>query len=284
MKSLRCLLPLVVCCVSAPLLMSAENTPPPAPLPTTVWDFAALDAKPTGMGFFRRVTDRPTATLHKLEFHITQLDPGHISHPPHQHPQEELIILQQGTLDVSINGKTQRVGPGSAFFFASYDWHNVKSVGDVPALYDVINFATDKTAALPASKTPAAESAAPGTLPSSVYDWESLPAKPADYGTSRPMFNSPTVTLDHLEAHVTTLNPGQDSPHGTHNHLDESLLIVKEGAPDIIINGIVHHAAPGGIAFIASNQMFGLKNTTDKPAVYYVLHFSTPLTPKAATE
>ncbi|HWA86331.1 MAG TPA: cupin domain-containing protein [Opitutus sp.] len=272
------------CCVATPLFMSAENPSAATPLPTTVWDFARLDAKPTGMGFFRRVTDQPTATLRKLEFHITQLDPGHLSHQPHQHPQEELIVLQQGALDVQINGHVQRVGPGSVFFFASYDWHNVKSVGDVPALYDVINFATDKTAARPASKTPAAESAPPGTLPSSVYDWEKIPAKPASYGVYHPLFNSPTVTLDHLEVHVTTLNPGQLSPHGTHNHLDETLLIVKEGAPDIIINGVVHRAAPGTIAFIASNQSFGLKNATDAPAIYYVLHFSTPLTPKSAAE
>ena len=283
MKPLRCLLPLAVCCCATPLLMSAENTTPPAPLASTIWDFAQLDAKPTGMGFFRRVTDQPTGALHKLEFHITQLDPGHLSHQPHQHSQEELIILQQGTLAVTINGKTQRVGPGSVFFFASYDWHNVKSVGDVPALYDVVNFATAKTAALP-DKTPAAQSAAPGTLPSSIYEWTAIPARPASYGIYRPIFNSPTVTLDHLEAHATTLNPGQVSPHGTHNHLDETLLIVKEGAPDITINGAVHRAAPGTIAFIASNQSFGLKNATAVPAVYYVLHYSTPLTPKSAAE
>lgn len=261
--------------------MSAETTPPPAPLPTTVWEFAKLDAKPTGMGFFRRVTDQATATLHKLEFHITQLDPGHLSHPPHQHPQEELIILQQGTLDVYINGKTQRVGPGSAFFFASYDWHNVKSVGEVPAVYDVINFATDKTAAL-ADKTPAAQSAPAGTLPSSIYDWAQLTAEPMPYGIRRRLFDSPTVTLGRAEIHATTLNPGQDSPHGAHNHLEEGLVIVHTGTPDIILNGVTHHTAPGDIAYVASNDSLRIKNPTHAPVSYYVLHYTTPLTPKSA--
>ena len=42
---------------------------------------------------------RPTATLDELEMHITTLNPGQSSHAPHQHPNEELVIVRQGTVE-----------------------------------------------------------------------------------------------------------------------------------------------------------------------------------------
>ena len=47
-------------------------------------------------------------------------------------------------------------------------------------------------------------------------------------GVSRQFFRSPTATLDELECHVTTLNPGESS-HPPHKHPDEELVIIKEG-------------------------------------------------------
>lgn len=64
------------------------------------------------------VVNQPTATLKTFEFHITTLNAGNISHQPHHHAQEELILLKEGTLDVNINGRTQRVSAGSMFLFA----------------------------------------------------------------------------------------------------------------------------------------------------------------------
>jgi uncharacterized cupin superfamily protein len=41
------------------------------------------------------------------------LRPGQASHAPHRHPQEELIIVKEGQLEISINGAKQRAGTGS---------------------------------------------------------------------------------------------------------------------------------------------------------------------------
>jgi quercetin dioxygenase-like cupin family protein len=67
------------------------------------------------------------------------LNPGKVSHPPHKHPNEELVILDSGTLEATSNGKTRKLGPGSVIFNASNQEHQVSNNGDVPATNPVIN-------------------------------------------------------------------------------------------------------------------------------------------------
>jgi hypothetical protein len=64
---------------------------------------------------------------------------------------------------------------------------------------------------------------------SSVFDWRSLPVQKTKVGESRKVCQAPTATLDELECHITTLNPGE-TPHPPHKHPDEEIVIVKRGA------------------------------------------------------
>jgi quercetin dioxygenase-like cupin family protein len=41
------------------------------------------------------------------------LKPGMTPHPPHQHPEEEFMVITQGTGEVSAEGKVTNVDPGS---------------------------------------------------------------------------------------------------------------------------------------------------------------------------
>ena len=80
---------------------------------STVFEWASLEAKPTQTGIRRDVMRAPTPTLDELEIHITTLNPGQVSHPPHQHPEEELLIVREGTVETLQNGKASQLGPGS---------------------------------------------------------------------------------------------------------------------------------------------------------------------------
>jgi quercetin dioxygenase-like cupin family protein len=86
--------------------------------------------------FFRA----PTATLDELEVHVTTLPAGAASHPAHKHSNEELVIVREGTVEVLVNGKLSRVGPGSVVFNASNQMHSLRNVGSGPATYHVINW------------------------------------------------------------------------------------------------------------------------------------------------
>jgi quercetin dioxygenase-like cupin family protein len=120
-------------------------------------------------------------------------------------------------------------------------------------------------------------------LHSEVFDWNSFVAKPTNVGSVRPIFRGPTATLEELEMHVTTLNPG-DTSHVPHRHPNEELVIIKEGNVETLSNGVWKKAGPGSIIFNASNELHGLKNVGTTPATYHVINWKTDLTPKSAPQ
>jgi quercetin dioxygenase-like cupin family protein len=107
---------------------------------STVFDWNSFTAVPNKTGAVRKVVQEPTATLDELEIHITTLNPGETPHPPHQHPDEELLIVKEGTVEALVNGQTKRVGPGSIIFQAANQPHSIRNVGDSPATYHVIKW------------------------------------------------------------------------------------------------------------------------------------------------
>jgi len=51
---------------------------------------------------------------------------------------EEMFFLRDGTIEITVEGKTCRLTPGSVAFIASNELHGAKNVGDVPAQYFVL--------------------------------------------------------------------------------------------------------------------------------------------------
>jgi len=112
-----------------------------------VFERSSIAAKPTAVGSMRSFFTMRTATLEQLEVHETTLNPGKSPHPPHKHPNEEMLVIRQGTIEALVNGEWKRVGPGSVVFNASNKLHGLRNVGTEPAVYTVINFKTEKTPA-----------------------------------------------------------------------------------------------------------------------------------------
>jgi XRE family transcriptional regulator, regulator of sulfur utilization len=107
------------------------------------WD--AVPEKATEVGSVRSYFRSPTATLNELEYHATTLKPGLASHPPHRHPNEEIVIIKEGTVEALVSGKWQRLGAGALIFNASNELHGLRNVGDKPATYHVINWSSTQT-------------------------------------------------------------------------------------------------------------------------------------------
>ncbi len=126
-------------------IATAQTQPKLGP---ATWSWDKLDSKPTEVGAIRNLVRQPTATLDELEIHVTTLNPGLVSHPPHRHPNEELVIVDAGTVETLSGGRWKRLGPGSVIFNASNSPHALRNVGTTPATYHVINW---KTAATPAN-------------------------------------------------------------------------------------------------------------------------------------
>ena len=115
----------------------------------------------------------------------------------------------------------------------------------------------------------------PDVMGSTVFDWSSIPAQATQVGFTRKFFQRPTATLDELECHVTTLNPGE-SPHAPHKHPDEEVLCLKEGTLEAYIGSETTRVGPGSVLFFASNQLHGVKNVGTTPATYFIVKWNSP--------
>ena len=110
---------------------------------------------------------------------------------------------------------------------------------------------------------------------STVYPWSTADTKSNEWGAVRQVMRTPTPTLDELEIHISTLEPGK-SPHAPHQHEHEELLIVKDGTLETFQSGAKSTVGPGGIIFQASNEFHNVTNIGKTPATYFVIGWDVP--------
>jgi len=109
-----------------------------AHLPSEVYVFENLPVRHSGKLDFRQILEGKTIDGCKVSVHESVLSPGSEPHPPHHHNGEEMFLMLQGTLEVTINGKSSEISRGSVAFIGSGDEHGIRNVGTVPARYYVI--------------------------------------------------------------------------------------------------------------------------------------------------
>ncbi|HXT30817.1 MAG TPA: cupin domain-containing protein [Vicinamibacterales bacterium] len=113
-------------------------------LPSGLFDYAQLAVRASGPTEIRQMFTGTTHSGYRVDLHATDLAAGQMPHPPHRHVHEELLLIREGTLEVTVKGRTQRLGPGSAVYIASNDEHGWKNVGSAPAKYLVMALGDDK--------------------------------------------------------------------------------------------------------------------------------------------
>jgi XRE family transcriptional regulator, regulator of sulfur utilization len=121
-----------------PLLAAAKAKGQSKTLPSAFFDYEELPVKTSGDNKSRAFFNGQTHTGFVVEMHETELPAGGAPHPSHHHDHEELIVIREGILEVTIAGKSRRLGPGSVAFAASNEEHGVKNAGDTRARYWII--------------------------------------------------------------------------------------------------------------------------------------------------
>jgi len=115
-------------------------------LPAKVYQFADLEVKTSANGNKSRKVMQ--GALHKgfvINCHITELAPGQMPHPPHHHPHEEIIMMKEGNVEVTVDGKTSKFTTGGVSFISSGVEHSMKNTGSANALYFVVELRGDGT-------------------------------------------------------------------------------------------------------------------------------------------
>jgi XRE family transcriptional regulator, regulator of sulfur utilization len=130
----------VLASLGALSLASAEAAPSDILSTSKVIKYDALPVRtfPNG-GTQRRVISGTLPTGEFIEVHESMLPPGQMPHPPHHHPNTEMLFIQTGDLVYLDNGKPVPTGPGDIVFTASETMHGLKNVGTTPATYIVVS-------------------------------------------------------------------------------------------------------------------------------------------------
>ena len=121
-----------------PAWLGANQAEQEPSLPTAMFPFDRLPVHTSSTAVTRAVLKGKLSTGESLEVHETTLPPGDAPHPPHHHAHSEMWLIREGTVDITVNDLTTRLGPGSLGFVRSNDEHGIKNVGLVPAIYFVV--------------------------------------------------------------------------------------------------------------------------------------------------
>lgn len=109
-------------------------------------------------------------------------------------------------------------------------------------------------------------------LPSAIYDFNALPVQGTKDHHYIPVFQGNTYAGMHVELHETGLAPG-GVIHGMYSHVGDELFLVREGILEVEFHGKRSEVGPGSVAYVASNTVYAVRNTSKQWARYFVFLF-----------
>ena len=209
-----------------------------------------------------------TAALATMSCHISVLSAGHRPHPPHIHPEEELLLMLDGEVDIELaddpdgaGSSRHRMGPGMFSYYPATQHHTIHNIGARPATYLMFKW----HGGVADSETP---------LPARIFEYETavVPPQPKPMAQTL-LFQQPTHSLNKLHAHVTTLQPGA----GYEPHADpyDVAIVLLSGE----VETIGARVRPLGLVYYSAGELHGIRNVGQAPATYLVFEFHGPMTP-----
>jgi mannose-6-phosphate isomerase-like protein (cupin superfamily) len=134
-RELCSMLPAVVIPALLPLKASSQED---KSMPSAMFPFEKLAVRTADSAQYREALKGKLATGESLEVHETTLAPGGAPHPPHHHAHSEMWLIREGMVEITVNGRSSQLGPGSVGFVRSNDEHGIKNVGSTSATYFVV--------------------------------------------------------------------------------------------------------------------------------------------------
>jgi quercetin dioxygenase-like cupin family protein len=204
----------------------------------------------------------PTPLLERMGSHVSVLSPGHSPHPPHVHPEEELLIVLDGEAEIVLaddasgrHARTERLTAGSFSYYPSGQHHTIRNAATQPVTYLMFKWI-------------AAPSGAPRPLDTRIVHAASVqpPAGVNGFGATR-VFEQGTAYLRRLHCHLSVVQPGG----GYDSHVDahDVAIVVLSGR----IETLGEVVGPCGVVYCGAGTPHGLTNPGDEPARYLVFEF-----------
>jgi (S)-ureidoglycine aminohydrolase len=175
--------------------------------------------------------------------------------------QEELIIIKEGTLQVTLGNKRKTVGPGSIIHIMPGTSRGFEVVGGRAFVYS-LKF----TSVSPDTERGESNGG------SFIIDWNDVEKKKSEKGWHRQFYNRPTTMVNKFEMHVTTLSAGISS-HAPHTHPEEEIVILLKGKASMEIDGKKSDVLPGGLIYLASGVSHAITNTGKEECEYFAFQW-----------
>ena len=204
-----------------------------------------------------------TAVAESFTCHSSVLAPGHCPHPPHEHRDEEILMLLSGEATLIL--PSQREGgelatitlrPGQFVYYPAGFTHTLRASRDAPANYLMLKWfstAVERDSMLGYARHDVAEA---------------FGRMSADTGfKSQRLFEGATGNLSKLHGHVSALTPGA----GYEPHADayDVALVVLAGC----IETLGTRATAHDVVVYPAGTPHGIRNPAETVAKYLVLEF-----------
>ena len=242
-------------------LLMAQQTDSLSP---RVYNWDGLTAKKEENRIIRQVLEGSTTSLSHFEVQSTTLEPGKAPHPPHVHEDmEELIIVKDGQVKITIEGTSKIMGPGSIAFAMPGDEHGIENISNTQATYYILKYKSKRPMNLERAKQNGG---------SFMLDWNELKTSNTGKGYRRNFFNRATSQLNQFEMHTTALHADSVS-HAPHTHVQEEIVLILRGNIEMYIDGKHYKGSAGDLYFLSSNVPHALKNTGKEQCEYFAFQW-----------
>ncbi len=223
-----------------------------------------------------RIFRGPTGALQEMACHVSVLSPGHSPHPPHIHPEEEVLILLDGEAEIvfaddpqGTNARIERLRPGSFTYYPTDQHHTIRNASAAPITYLMFKWL-------------AAATGVAQPLGASVFHYGAI-AAPEDLKTKQYslIFQQATAQLSKLHAHFTIMPPG--AGYEPHSDKYDVAILVLSGKVETLGQTVEPH----GLIYYSAGTQHGMNNVGSTPARYLVFEFHgsglEPIAPKPVT-
>jgi uncharacterized cupin superfamily protein len=211
-----------------------------------------------------------TPNLQSLSIHASGLRPGETPHPPHQHREDEILLLLHGEADVTLpdlRGRGEEpvvsLRPGDFVFYPAWFFHTITARGDGPASYLMLKWYNDPSEG--ASKDGVnREKVQYGKYQFSDY---LIPTNASIPFRTQLVFEGMTDCLAHLQCHTSMLQPG--AGYAVHTDAHDVTIVVVRGE----VESMGARLGPNSILVFAAGQPHDMVNPSDNITEYLVFEF-----------
>lgn len=200
-----------------------------------------------------------TRNVPQLACHASSLMPGRTPHPPHQHEEEELLIVLAGEVDLALpdgENKRRKMAAGDFIYYPSGFSHSLEAVGQTAANYLMLKWSGPRRFG---GEALGLQSGSVNTAVVSQNNGGGF--------LSSVFFEGPTGYLKKLHVHFSTISPG--GGYAKHRDDHDVVMIVLEGE----VETLGRRVTPHGVIYYAAGELHGIRNPGNVPARYLVAEF-----------